>query len=419
MHAILFQTALLPFTMARFSIASLSQSFLDNLIPLNRTLHMHIHLGYTFITIIILAIILFFTFFGLVCSDGEQAFCDKFTTEIMITGYVIFALLLIVGGTSYFRHSIRYELFYAIHHLVFIMYVLTIAHTMDVEQRTGAKNRSQTFKWFSLSLMFYVCDRATMYLNHRYTSRLLSSSTPVASTTDDSRMIILKMNRPVLFRFKPGQYAFLRVREIDTHWHPFSIASGPDSSILEFYIEVAGEKSWTNKLWDLLNVNLKSVKNETVLGRYVEIMGPYGTCLAKTEEFSHVLAIGAGTGTFVRHHHDCYRASVIVLNVALFYLQVSSLSSVSSKSTCEICFSWTHVFIWISSGFGTKRSFKLRSHLRTEKGHWLGSSYVYAFPERRQRRRLIRHARISGLLTCEKAYQSTRPWTQRKIFEKI
>jgi predicted ferric reductase len=158
-------------------------------------------------------------------------------------------------------------------------------------------------------------------------------STPVASTTDDSRMIILKMNRPVLFRFKPGQYAFLRVPAIDAHWHPFSIASGPDSSILEFYIEVAGEKSWTNKLWDHLTANMKY---QTGPGSLVEVMGPSGTSLAKTEEFSHVLAIGAGTGTFVRHPHDCYHASVIVLNVFLVHLmQVSSLSSVSSKSTWE------------------------------------------------------------------------------------
>jgi predicted ferric reductase len=298
MHAILFQAALIPLTMARLSIASLSQSFLDILIPLNRAFRMHIHLGYTIITIVILAVIFFFIFFGLLCSDGEQAFCDKFTPEIMITGYVILVLLLIIGGTSYFRHTIRYELFYAIHHIVFIMYVITIAHTMDAEQRTGAKGRSQTFKWFSLSLLYYLCDRTAMHLNHRYTSRLLSSST-VASTTDDSRMIMLKLDRPVLFRFKPGQYAFLRVPAIDTHWHPFSIASGPDSSVLEFYIEVAGEKSWTNKLWGLISANTQSLKNQTDLGRYVEVMGPYGTCLAKTEEFSHILAIGAGTGTFV------------------------------------------------------------------------------------------------------------------------
>jgi hypothetical protein len=34
----------------------------------------------------------------------------------------------------------------------------------------------------------------------------------------------------------------------------FSIASGPDSPFIEFYIEVF-EQSWTGKLWQLINDN--------------------------------------------------------------------------------------------------------------------------------------------------------------------
>ena len=43
---------------------------------------------------------------------------------------------------------------------------------------------------------------------------------------------------------------------------------------MEFYIEVAGEKSWTNKLWDLLTAHTQSVKKQIGRGRYVEVMGP-------------------------------------------------------------------------------------------------------------------------------------------------
>jgi NAD(P)H-flavin reductase len=32
----------------------------------------------------------------------------------------------------------------------------------------------------------------------------------------------------------------------------------------------------------------------------VDVMGPYGTSLAKTEDFSHALALGAGTGRALR-----------------------------------------------------------------------------------------------------------------------
>ena len=85
MHAILFQMALIPLTVSRFSIAALSESTLNRFVPLNRAVRIHIHLGYTMVSIVFLATIFFFIFFGILCADGEQAFCDKFTDEIMIT----------------------------------------------------------------------------------------------------------------------------------------------------------------------------------------------------------------------------------------------------------------------------------------------------------------------------------------------
>jgi predicted ferric reductase len=195
--------ALIPLTMARFSVSTLCESIVDNLVPLNRVVRMHIHLGYTLVIIVFFATVFFFAFFGLLCADGEEAFCAKFTMEIMITGYTLLGSFIIIGGTSYFRYKIPYELFYAIHHLVFIMYFITIAHTLDVQQRKGLSDRSQTFKWFSSTLLFYFCDRAAMHLNHRYNARLVGAAT--VSGSNGSRMIILKLKRPVLFRFKPGQ----------------------------------------------------------------------------------------------------------------------------------------------------------------------------------------------------------------------
>lgn len=312
MHAILFQMALLPLTMVRFSITSLSEStFINQMVPLNRMLRMHIHLGYIMIGMVFFATCLFLGFFGLLCSDGDEEACGKFTSEIMITGYSIIGFLLLIGVTSYFRHMIPYELFYAIHHLVFVMYFVTIAHTIDVEQRKGVKDRSQTFVWFSATLLFYFCDRAAMRLNRRYTVRLLESSTVSSNnnrsnnnnnekdndTADDSKMIILKTKRPALFRFKPGQHAFLQIRDLknDSSWHPFSIASDPDSSYLEFYIEVQGIKSWSGKLWKLLEKH-DNDDNSNKLKVDIDIMGPYGTSLAKLGDHSHVLAMGAGTG---------------------------------------------------------------------------------------------------------------------------
>ena len=92
-YSVLFQMALIPFTMSRYTIATFSNSSLNKYLPLDKALRIHIHLGYTMVSIVFSATIVFFIFFGLSCSEGEEAFCDKFTSEIMITGYCILGLL--------------------------------------------------------------------------------------------------------------------------------------------------------------------------------------------------------------------------------------------------------------------------------------------------------------------------------------
>jgi len=48
------------------------------------------------------------------------------------------------------------------------VYSLTIAHTVDAAQRCGEKDRSQTFKWFVVPLLYYFCDYAMMWINQRF-----------------------------------------------------------------------------------------------------------------------------------------------------------------------------------------------------------------------------------------------------------
>ena len=102
-------------------------------------------------------------------------------------------------------------------------------------------------------------------------------------------MIILRIEKPILFNYQPGQYAFLKVPSLnDMSWHPFSIASEPESNTVELYIEVFKD-GWTEKLWDKLK------KNEGHM-LTVELIGPYGTCLVNEPRYTNVVAIGSGTG---------------------------------------------------------------------------------------------------------------------------
>lgn len=75
----------------------------------------------------------------------------------------------------------NYEIFYGVHHIVSLLYFVVILHTLDGVQRKGQVSRSQSFKWFLSTFLFYICDRAAMHLNHKCQTRLVSSSAVTGS----------------------------------------------------------------------------------------------------------------------------------------------------------------------------------------------------------------------------------------------
>ncbi len=268
----------------------------------------HIFIGYTLVILLFFSTVVFLMFFGVLCANGDQGFCDKFTSEIMITGYVMFVMFMAVGITSFLRFRIPYKVFYMFHHVVFIAYILTIMHTIDNVQRSQG-GRSQAFKWFSSSILLYVCDRAAMYMTQRYTTTIQLSQSYAIDSGNNERSVLLKAPRPSLFQFSPGQYVYLKIPSIDKYrWHPFSIASSPESDDLQFYIKVYDDKSWSGKLFAMM----QSLERENAMRDMwhtgdgegcmnrvkiaMEVMGPYGTPLGNKINYSHALLIGTGTG---------------------------------------------------------------------------------------------------------------------------
>lgn len=302
MHAILFQMALLPLTMARSTVAYVSQTYFGKkFIPLHKVVAMHIHLGYTMVGFVFASTVLFFVFFGQGCADqksgkepspgGVQTFCKKMTSEIMITGLVIMGCLLLVAVTSFLRNRIKYEYFYVVHHLVFVMFALAIAHTLDDAFRKG-QVRSQNFKWFTASLMWYFTDRMHAVMNGRE-CRVVESNAIGTEDTDGRKVITLRLQRPKTFLFSPGQYVFLSIKGIDHHWHPYSIASAPSDDTIDFFMEVMsgskvdGHDAWTSQLWRLIKTGEKP---------FVSVIGPYGTGFNNAADQTEIVAVGSGTG---------------------------------------------------------------------------------------------------------------------------
>ena len=169
------------------------------------------------------------------------------------------------------RNRIKYEIFYYVHHLVFVMFSLAIAHTLDDKFRRG-QVRSQNFKWFSASLLWYLTDRFQASFSTFECD--VEECKVFGDDSDESRKVVkLRLTRPATFVFRPGQYVFIAIKTIDLHWHPFSIASDSEEAI-DFYVEVMstskvdGSDSWTHKLW-------RDAKDGLVTK--VSINGPYGS----------------------------------------------------------------------------------------------------------------------------------------------
>lgn len=247
-------------------------------------------------------------------------FVYQFSSEIMITGYAIFITFMTVGITSFLRHKIKYRLFYIVHHVVFAAYILTIMHTIDVVERKQG-GRSQAYKWFSASILLYICDRSAMYLYHRYFTNVVNVHA-IDSEMENGRLVVLKVRKPELLHFSPGQYLYLKIPMIDNYWHPFSIGSSPESRTLDFYIEVHSEESWSGRLfqairdeervWDKSLGRCEDIPMAYDSSRIsVEVLGPYGTALGNKMNFTHAVAIGTGTGVvpclsaLQDHVHQC------------------------------------------------------------------------------------------------------------------
>jgi predicted ferric reductase len=261
-------------------------------VPFERMTSFHIFVGYCFCIVMVLSVVGFFTFFGKVCHEHKAGLdpadlCEKFTSEIMITGYCIFASTLIVMFSSYFRDKIPYEIFYGLHHFVFAMFFLALLHTLDDEFRKGTtvgKARSQVFRWFTASLVIYFTDRAwSLFSAYRCVPL------KYVENTKDGAVLVLCLKKPPGFDFTAGQYAFLQLPAIDFTWHPFSIASPSRSEELRFIIEVMKPKSWTHKLAKLISeVAVDAIR--------VNVIGGFGASVTDGQVYNEILAIGTTTG---------------------------------------------------------------------------------------------------------------------------
>lgn len=184
-----------------------------------------------------------------------------------ITGYILFGISVLMGISSYFRHS-GYNIFVIIHRLNYIILTLLILHVKEL------------WLWFVIGLIIVGIEFLYNTFNRTQISTLSCSR-----ISKYQNIIYLSFNRVI--QNVPGSYYRIMIPSINYEWHSFSVANCSPSDQLLFIISIRGD--WTKELEN----KLKSNSNDIVF-----VMGPFITasCNILNDETKKILCIAGGIG---------------------------------------------------------------------------------------------------------------------------
>merc|ERR1712130_460299 len=107
-----------------------------------------------------------------------------------------------------------------------------------------------------------------------------------------NKVLRISVDRPQFFKFKAGEYVFLKIPMISQfEYHPFTISSAPEQrQLLCFHIQSVG--SWTTKLYNSMSLYQKT----KFLKVPIIVNGPYGAPSDKIFNSKIVVLIAGGIG---------------------------------------------------------------------------------------------------------------------------
>ncbi|XP_022109877.1 NADPH oxidase 5-like [Acanthaster planci] len=174
----------------------------------------------------------------------------KLVGSAFITGWIldIVFLVLILGSLSYVRRSGHFEIFYWTHKICyFIFWFLLILHGPVF------------WAWFVCPLILFLLEK---FSNLQIIRRLRHGKTYIKEANLlPSGVTHLVMTKPRNFKYKAGDYVFVKIPEIARNeWHPFTISSAPEQAdILSLHIRSVG--NWTKRLYrffdDMQSITIK------------------------------------------------------------------------------------------------------------------------------------------------------------------
>ncbi|XP_052200308.1 respiratory burst oxidase homolog protein E isoform X2 [Diospyros lotus] len=255
--------------------------------------------------------------FALIATDFNEVkptYKDLLTGVEGLTG-ISMVILMTIAFTLATRHLRRnilklpppfnrltgFNAFWYSHHLFGLVYVLLLIHGTFLFLSHGWYQKT-TWMYVSLPLIVYVGERSLRTCrSEHYSVKILKVSVLPGD------VFSLVMSRPNGFKYKSGQYIFLKCPKISPfEWHPFSITSAPGDNYLSVHIRTVGD--WTQ---ELKRVFTEDVGSASVIGRakfgqpgYIDqrglarllVDGPYGAPAQDYRNYDVLLLVGLGIG---------------------------------------------------------------------------------------------------------------------------
>ncbi|XP_074317069.1 respiratory burst oxidase homolog protein A-like [Silene latifolia] len=184
------------------------------------------------------------------------------------------------------RRVTGYNTFWYSHHLLIIVYILLIIHSMFLFLANNFVEKT-TWMYLAVPVLIYAGERIYRSIrSETYEVDILEAN------MYPGKVLHLKLSKPTGFSYKSGMYIYIKCPHISPfEWHPFSLTSGPNDSYLSIHIRTLGD--WSYHIHNLFQ---EAVISKPFNYPKVYIDGPYGAASQDHIKYEVVVMIGLGIG---------------------------------------------------------------------------------------------------------------------------
>ena len=261
--------ALILFPVMRRLLTRLRQTWLGRFAAVDEAVEFHRIVGHTLFALCAAhgtAIVIGYV-------RGSKPLLVELATERALTGVALLGVFAVMWVCAWqvIRRTSRFDLFYVTHLLYVVWFILAIAHAPGL------------LGWTAPALAGMVVELCLR------TARRGRATAIVSVLPLRSGVTRVELRPPPGFIHRPGDYLFLRVPAVARReWHPFTITSAPESTILTVHVRSLG--NWTAALRRLGEA--RGPKSEIL----AHVDGPYGSPSGHVFQSRRAVLVGAGIG---------------------------------------------------------------------------------------------------------------------------